>query len=76
MYVRLQSSGIGALMPPLGDILGLCRWLQAVGMLYKMNGHQDMELESTNGRVVGLNTDEDGFLILKPAGIIGGFSRH
>ena len=45
-------------------------------MLYKMNGHQDMELESTNGRVVGLNTDEDGFLILKPAGIIGGFSRH
>jgi len=30
-----------------------------------------IELESTNGRVAGLNIDEDAVFVLKLAGIIG-----
>lgn len=35
-----------------------------------------IELESTNGRITGLNIDEDAFLVLKPTGIIGGRGCH
>jgi hypothetical protein len=32
----------------------------------------ETELETTNGRGAGLNVDEDAFVVLKPAGIVGG----
>ena len=38
-----------------------------------MNGHvYNAKLDSTNGRIAGLNVGEDAFLVLKSAGIIGG----
>jgi hypothetical protein len=41
-----------------------------------MNEMHFMELKSTNNRIGGLSIYEDTFLVLKPAGIIGGCGGH
>ena len=39
-------------------------------------GMCNIELDSTNGRITGLNIDEEAFLVLKSAGIIRGRGCH
>jgi len=36
----------------------------------------ETELESTNSGCAGLNIDKDAFVVLKPAGVVGGCSCH
>lgn len=70
-YMSLQVSRTRPLALSFGEVRRLSGGLWAIGMLCEMNGMEAGQ-ESTNCRVACPNIEDEAFLVLNSASIVGG----